>query len=77
MIDAELLYSLEHPQTEEETIEIIKKHLITEEQKRWLYEQDLTIADILNGRFMVSLESQVNKILESWNDKIGKHVFGF
>lgn len=57
----------------------IKKHLRTEEQRKLMYEHDLSIEDMLNGRVIVSspaYEAQ-RQILKDWNAKIGHSYFQY
>ena len=63
---------------EEGTVLFIKKYLRTEEQRAWLYAQDLSLEDVLNGRTtIVQSEFLRNVIFYDWNTKLGRHVFGF
>lgn len=55
----------------------IKKYLRTPEQKEMLNSFDLSVEDILNGRFYRAEEEMVENIFENWNYKLGKKVFGF
>jgi len=55
----------------------IKKHLLTEEQKKQLYDANYDIADVLNGRTLPDFESKVESMFADWNTKLGRHVFGF
>jgi len=75
--DVEDCYNFLNPDSEENTIDFIKTYLRTEEQRNWLHEQDLTLADILNGRFNGRQESRVKAIQAEWNEKLGQKVFGF
>ena len=63
---------------EEGTVLFIKKYLRTEEQRAWLFAQDLSLEDVLNGRTtIVQSEFLRNVIFYDWNTKLGRHVFGF
>jgi hypothetical protein len=69
---------IEIPDEDEATaIEAIKLNLLTEEQRRWLFDNGLDVADILNGRFGGSLEDDANAIFAEWNAKLGRREFGF
>src|SRR5260370_8484168 len=47
----EVCYTLLYPDREEHTVDIVKQHLRTSEQKAWLDTRDLSIEDLLNGRY--------------------------
>jgi len=64
--------------TESDTVRFIKAHLRTPEQKKWLDEQDLSIEDILNGRFgaVDGQEAYIQgKLFVDWNTKLGRTYF--
>jgi hypothetical protein len=64
--------------SEEGLVSLIKKYLLDDAQKMWLFNNDLDIADILNGRYAMSLAGDVTTILfDPWNDKMGYRSFGF
>lgn len=62
---------------EEHFIELIKKFLRTASQRAMLEAMDLTIADLLNGRFNGEQEKSVLEIFADWNSKLGKDHFKF
>ena len=78
-LSEEIIYELEHPDHEEPIVDIIKEYLRTDEQRRWMETQDLTIADILNGRFCGTEATVmiIESMFRDWNEKIGKRIFGF
>src|SRR5260370_40129773 len=47
----EVCYTLLYPDREEHTVDIVKQYLRTSEQKAWLDAHDLSIEDLLNGRY--------------------------
>src|SRR5260370_30767705 len=47
----EVCYTLLYPDREEHTVDIVKQHLRTSEQKAWLDAHDLSVEDLLNGRY--------------------------
>jgi hypothetical protein len=61
---------------EEHVIPLIKLYLLTPEQKAWLTAADLTIADLLNGRYTVSFAGKVSEIYADWNAKLKTKHFG-
>jgi hypothetical protein len=56
-------------------IEAIKKFLRTEEQRRELFELDLSIEDCMNGRYTTKQSKRVRKIYKEWNKKLGFKAF--
>lgn len=62
---------------EEDAVRFIKTHLLTREQKLYLFEQDLDVYDLLNGRITGEQEAAVEKMFVDWNEKLGHHMFGF
>jgi hypothetical protein len=53
----------------------IKKHLLTSEQRQTLFDLNLSIEDMLNGR--IGGEQRVYAIFDQWNEKLGFKCFGF
>ena len=76
-IPSEDCYMVLNPNEEGDTVLFIKEYLLAEDQRSWLFEYNLSIEDILNGRFGALLESYVDNMLEEWNKKLGKKLFGF
>lgn len=62
---------------EEHFVELIKKFLRTEDQRAQLAAMDLTIADLLNGRFTGEQDESVLAIFADWNSKLGMDHFKF
>lgn len=60
-------------------VQVIKKHLLTDAQRRQLQEWDLSIEDCLNGR--IEMESSRNiyvcAMFENWNYKLRERIFGY
>jgi len=56
-------------------VSAIKKHLLTEEQRKELFEYNLSIEDILNGRYTGDEEPVVLKMYKDWNEKLGWKEF--
>ncbi len=54
----------------------IKKHLLTEEQRKKLFELNLSIEECLNGGYTGDQEDSVRSIYNEWNQKLGLHYFG-
>lgn len=63
--------------SEEYLVSAIKQYLRTEEQRKWLYDHDLSIEDCLNGRYPGDLEEEVAEVLyKPWNEILGFREFG-
>ncbi len=59
-------------------VQVIKKHLRTEDQRKLMFEHDFTIEDMLNGRVEgEEADAEVDPIFADWNAKLGHHAFGF
>jgi len=57
-------------------VDAIKAHLLTPQQRQWLFEHDLSVEDLLNGRYGGDLEEEIYKIYDDWNKKLGFKEFG-
>ena len=55
----------------------IKKHLLTEEQRKKLFDLNLSIEECLNGRYTGDQEEAVYSLYKEWNEKLGFKYFGF
>lgn len=55
----------------------IRRWLLTESQRFWLYQRDISIEDILNGRIPGGNPIEVLEMYADWNAKLGEHYFGF
>lgn len=65
-------------QSEEALVRAIKKYLRTENQRDWLHDHDLTIEDLLNGRYPIKIGDEVERLFyRQWNTKLGWKAFGF
>jgi hypothetical protein len=60
---------------EEYVVPLIKKYLRTDAQKLWLFVEDLSIEDMLNGRFDQTQEVMVKLYFKEWNQKLGTKHF--
>jgi hypothetical protein len=61
--------------TEDSLITAIKKHLRTGEDRAWLERHDLSLEDLLNGRYPLALGHEVSQILGRWNQRLGCRYF--
>ena len=59
----------------QEKITLIKKCLITQRQRRWLFDEDLDLHDIMEGRYPHKISKKVVTMLRSWNKKAGAKLF--
>ena len=53
----------------------IKKYLRTQEQREQLASMDLSLEDLLNGRYNGNQGRQVRQIFAAWNEKLGFQAF--
>lgn len=61
---------------ENDLVIAIKMHLRTEPQRQWLHDHDLSLEDILNGRYPLKLASEVRiEFFKPWNDQLGWKEF--
>jgi len=61
--------------SEEYEVEAIEKHLMTEDQRKWMFDNHLSIEKCLNGRYTGDIP--VHEMLyKPWNDKLGFTMFG-
>ena len=58
-------------------VSAIKKHLMTEEQRKKLFDLNLSIEECLNGRYAMQDTAAVKALYREWNTKLGFHHFGF
>ena len=59
------------------TVQAIEKHLLTEDQRKRMFDMRLSIEKMLNGRHGNLESSTVDAIFEEWNTKLGFREFGF
>src|SRR5260370_22849220 len=71
----EVCYTLPYPDREEHTVDIVKQYLRTSEQKAWLDAHDLSIEDLLNGRYGGHGEARAQPILEGLDPKTAAKKF--
>ena len=57
-------------------VDAIKKHLRTEDQRRRMFNLDVSIEDMLNGRYTGDKSDAVRAIFDEWNAKLGFKAFG-
>lgn len=57
-------------------VQAIEKHLVTEEQRKQIYDQRLSIEKMLNGRYGAVEENAVQEICGQWNANLGFKFFG-
>jgi hypothetical protein len=69
---------LADPQEESALVAAIRVHLLTEEQRKWLFDADLSVEDLLNGRYTDATEQGVLKLFKTWNEQLNAPgMFGF
>lgn len=59
---------------EGDIVKVIKDNLRTPEQKQGLFDRDLSIENVLNGRYR-SDDGFVGGMLQDWNARLGQKVF--
>jgi hypothetical protein len=57
-------------------VSAIKTHLLIEDQRKWLFDQGLSIEDLLNGRWPENMEEDIALLYDDWNLKLGWKEFG-
>lgn len=63
---------------EPQAIELIKKHILTEPQRQLLFDHNMSIEDMLNGRIAGEERQAVEAtIYAEWNTKLGYQAFGY
>lgn len=64
-------------QNEHQFVQAIREHLITQEQKQFLFDNDITIEDCLNGRVSggEEIRTPIREMYKDWNDKIEHEMF--
>jgi hypothetical protein len=61
---------------EQYLVQAIKKHLLTEAQRKKLFDLNLSIEECLNGKYTMEQEASVMLIYREWNFRLGFHHFG-
>jgi hypothetical protein len=63
---------------EQYLVAAIEKHLLTEEQRKLMFDHHLSIEKMLNGRYVGGAEvsAAVGRIYDEWNAKLGFEAFG-
>jgi len=74
MSDLKKIFSKEF-YNEYQLVDAIKKHLLTDDQKQFLSDNNLSIEDCLNGRVSGKFDTEISIIFREWNTKIGKKIF--
>ncbi len=76
-VSEEAYYRFVNPDSENDHDQFIRRYLLSDEQRRELFERNLTVLDILNGRFTGEHKSFVYALFDVWNAMLGKKHFGF
>lgn len=63
------------PQTEKGIVKIVKQYLLTDGQRKWLFENDLSVPDLLNGEWHFCLIEEIELIFREWNALLGESMF--
>lgn len=59
----------------EDKVPVIKKYLMTPEQKQGLKNRDLSIEAVLTGQYNRNCSDFVNEMLKDWNVRLGQKVY--
>ena len=77
-LSAEEMGHFTNADNEAESVQAIKTHLLTEQERKKLYDANLSIEDVLNGRFDESHSGLIEEeLFPAWNEKLGYRHFGF
>lgn len=74
-IPTEAIEYLRDPQSEKGIVKIVKQYLLTTEQKQWLFENDLSVSDLLTGEWHSCLIEEIEFIFREWNTLLGEAIF--
>jgi hypothetical protein len=67
-----------YPQEEADTVQIIRKQLLTQEDRKLMFDLDISVEDILDGRVEGEEADEASKlIMKHWNERLGMNIFGF
>ena len=55
----------------------MRNKVITPSEKAVMSEMNLTLEDIVNGRYNEDQEFRIDKLFDAWNDRLGYHLYGF
>jgi len=61
---------------EQYLVAAIKKYLRDDEDKQIMFDLDLSIEDMMNGRYTGDQSDAVHAMYAKWNEKVGHHHFG-
>jgi hypothetical protein len=57
-------------------VEAIERHLLTEDQRKRMFDARLSIEKMLNGRYPSDQSPVVQAFFDEWNTKLGFKTFG-
>lgn len=60
---------------ESRTYSLFNSHVLNEQERQWLYAHNLSLTDLVNGRYTVVYEDEVNLLFVTWNERIGYTFF--
>ena len=58
-------------------VSAVERHLLTEVQRKTMFDFHLTLEKMFNGRYGSQEEATVFEIFEQWNTKLGHKHFGY
>lgn len=59
------------------SVDAIKRHLMDNDDIVTLSNANISVEDLLNGRFNGAQEPIIERIMDKWNQKLGHRYFGF
>ena len=71
-------FLLINPDSERDIENVVKRRLLDQSKKQWLFDNDLSLDDVFSGRIEgEEKQAYANLWFAEWNAKLGKKVFGF
>jgi len=66
-----------NPDNEAELVNAIRTHLLSKTQRQQLFDANISVEDILNGRFEERYSTLIDALFTDWNEKLGRRQFHF
>lgn len=64
-------------QDERYLVDAIRSKLLTQDERREMFNRDISIEDVLNGRTTGNHDDFVQQLFNAWNKKLGWTEFGY
>lgn len=76
-IPEEDCFRLINPDSEHDTEQVVKRYLMTQPQKQWLFDNDYSLDDVFSGRIEGDdKQAQADEFFTEWNARLGREIFG-